>query len=326
MTTTPIADPIEAFAQATGRRRRGRPEVWAWVAFTLLAVEVALVLYLGLRPGGAGPVLAYSYGPPLLGVVAVATAFFGLLWSVLHRPLFRRRRLPAFLCLTVVIGTANYPFPYPSSHEGRPSQVEFRLPVEGEWTVYWGGESKNTNRLAGFVPERRWGLDLVVVRDGRSHEGDGLALEDYYCYDREVLSPAAGRVVDVHSGQRDTQPGMVERGLEAYGNYVVIEVAPDEFLFLAHLKPGSIEVHEDELVEQGQRIGRVGNSGYSPLTPEPHLALHLQDTPVPRHGEPIPWTFHHYLADDLTVAQGLPRGGIGREGAFYGQRVSPLPD
>lgn len=325
MSALPIDDPLEAFSKSTGQRG-GRPEVWAWIAFLLLGALVALFVYLGLRPGGTGPVLAYSIGRDLIGLAAVATGFFGVLWSLLHRPLLRRRRLPAFLCLAVVIGTHAYPFPYPSSYEGHPSTTCFQLPVEGEWTVVWGGESKDTNRLAGFLPERRWGLDLIVTVDGRDHEGGGLKLEDYYAYGQDVHAPAEGRVVRVHSGQRDTQPGMVDRGLEPYGNHVVIEIAPKEFLFLAHLLPGSIAVREGEAVEVGQRIGSVGNSGYSALTPMPHLALHLQDTPEPRRGEPIPWFFCRYLADGLSVERGLPRGRVGRDGGFYGQRISRLPD
>lgn len=324
MTGGPVQDPVEAFARATGHRS-GRPEVWAWIAFLLLFSLIGLFIYLGLRPGGTGPVIAYSIGRDLIGLAAVATGFFGVLWSLLHRPLLRRRRLPAFLALAVVIGTHAYPFPYPSSYEGHPSATCFRLPVEGEWTVVWGGESKDTNRLAGFLPERRWGIDLIVTLDGRDHDGDGLKLEDYYAYGRDVLAPAGGRVVRVHSGQRDTQPGMIDRGLEPYGNHVVIEIAPKEFLFLAHLQPGSIGVREGEVVEAGQPLARVGNSGFSALTPMPHLAIHLQDTPEPRLGEPIPWRFCGYVADGRPVDEGLPVGRIGRDGGFYGQRVTQLP-
>jgi len=324
----PVPDRGEVFERATGQRPRSstRPETWAWIAFFLLGASVALLVYLGLRPGGKGPVLAYSAGRGLIKLAAVGTGFVGVLWSVLHRPLLRRRRSLAFLCLAIVIGTHFFPFPYPSSYEGHPSTTCFRLPGEGEWTVFWGGETKETSRLASNFPERRWGLDLIVIEDGCSHTGDGLYLEDYFVYGREVFAPADGRVQHVHSGLHDTQPGMMERGLEPYGNHVVLEIAPKEFLFLAHLKPGSIAVAEGEAVKRGQPIGRVGNSGYSTVTPEPHLAIHLQDTPVPRRGEAIPWFFCHYLADGRTIDRGLPQGGVGPEGSYRGQRISSLPD
>jgi hypothetical protein len=85
-------------------------------------------------------------------------------------------------------------------------------------------------------------------------------------------------------------------------------------------------VREGQRVGRGEVVGRVGNSGYSAITPEPHLAVHLQDTPEPRRGEAIPWRFCDYLADGQRVESGLPVGGIGQNGAFLGQRVAPLPD
>jgi murein DD-endopeptidase MepM/ murein hydrolase activator NlpD len=318
-----VMDPLAAFAPAPAARRV-HPEIWAWIAFALLAALIAIYLYLAVRPGGIGPVIAYAYGPDLLGLAALATGFVGLVWSALHRPFLRRRRLPAFVCLALVIGAQSLRLPYPSSHEGRPSRTCFRLPVAGEWTVFWGGESREANRLAGLFPDRRWGLDLVVTRDGRSHDGDGYELQDYYAYGQDVLAPADGTVVRVQAGMRDTQPGMFERGTEPFGNHVVIEVGAGEHVFLCHLQPGSIAVAAGQHVARGQRIARVGNSGYSAVTPEPHLAIHLQDTPVAHRGEAIPWRFCDYSADGVLVPSGLPLGGIGRDGAFYGQRVTPV--
>lgn len=311
---------------AAGSRRRRRPEPWAWVAFALLAALVALTLYLGLRPGGVGPILAYSMGRDLLALAALLTGFVGVVWSLVNRPLARRGRLPAFASLLVVIGVTSYDFPYPSSHEGHASKICFRLPFDGEWTVFWGGEGKRENRLAAYFADRRWGLDFVVTRDGTSRSGSDLDLASYHAYGRPVLAPADGEVVRVVDGIPDTQPGMLERTVEPLGNHVVIRVAPEEFLFLAHLKPGSIPVRQGQTVRRGETIGAVGNSGYSAITPEPHLAIHLQDTPEPRRGEAVPWRFCDYLADGRRVDAGLPTGGIGQNGAFQGQRVAPVQE
>jgi hypothetical protein len=296
------------------------------VAFALLAALVSLTFYLGLRPGGRGPILAYSMGRDLLALAALLTGFVGVVSSLVNRPLARRGRLPAFASLVVVIGVTSYDFPYPSSHEDHPSSICFRLPFDGEWTVFWGGEEKEENRLAAYFADRRWGLDLVVTRDGKSRAGSDLDLLSYYAYGREVLAPADGEVVRVVDGIHDTQPGMLERSVEPLGNHVVIRVAPEQFLFLAHLKAGSIPVREGQAVRRGEVVGAVGNSGFSAITPEPHLSVHLQDTPDPRRGEAVPWRFCDYLADGQRVDSGLPRGGIGQNGMFLGQRVAPLPD
>lgn len=279
-----------------------RPEPWAILAYAVAALFGLLLLYLGLRPGGVGPVFAYGAGRHVVELLALATLLLGGVWSLVRRPVLQRRRAVPFLLLVLVIGVVAYPIPYPSSHEGHESAVRFRLPFEGEWTVVWGGETKEENLLAAYSADRRWGLDLVVARDGRTHAGEG-----HFCVGQAVLAPADGVV-------REGDP---------QGDRVVIEVAPREFVFLSGLEPGSVRVRGGDSVKAGDLVGRVGAAGGSAATPEPHLAIHLQDTPEPRRGEAIPWSFRDYLADGVPVARGLPRGGVGPGGRLVGQKVQP---
>jgi hypothetical protein len=317
-------------ADAREPRSHARLEAWSVGAWFVGVLFLVLIVYLGLRPGGSGPVLAYNLGRDLVMLLALITLLLGVAWSALHRPFMQRRRFFPFLCLCAVIGVAEYPFPYPSSHEGHASPVCMRLPVEGEWTVFWGGDTKEESLLSAYFADRRFGLDLVVTENGVSHRGDGLAASDYFAFDKRVLAPAAGAIVHVSDRAPDTPPGEYDSRVEAFGNYVVLEVAPSEFVFLCHLRQGSISVREGERVEAGAVLGRVGSSGYSTVTPEPHLAIHMQDTPIPRRGEAIPWSFCDYSArarDAVSgerVARGVPHGGIGRDGAFLGQRVQAL--
>jgi murein DD-endopeptidase MepM/ murein hydrolase activator NlpD len=107
---------------------------------------------------------------------------------------------------------------------------------------------------------------------------------------------------------------------------VILEVAPGEFLLLAHFRPGSIAVAPGENVTVGQMVGLVGNSGN---TSEPHVHLHLQDAPTPDAGEGIPFFFSDYLsvATGEPVERGMPRGGIQR-GRFVGDVIesrAPAP-
>ena len=90
------------------------------------------------------------------------------------------------------------------------------------------------------------------------------------------------------------------------GNFITIEVAPNEFLFICHLKPNSITVKIGDLVSQGQVIGQVGNSGN---TSEPHIHIHLQD----RNdviGEGIPLYFYNYIVNGKIIDRGMPTGGF----------------
>lgn len=296
-------------------------EAWTRVALAVFVLFAAGVFYLGLRPGGYGPVWVYVAGRSWIALLALAVLVYGVIRSFRRRPFLQPARVRAFFALTVVVGVANYPLPYPSSHEGHPSSVRFELPVEGEWTVIWGGEEKHANRLAMFYADRRFGLQLVRTVDGARYAGEGARLEEHYAFDQPVLAPAAGRIARVHDGEPDLPPGVRFEGGEPFGNHLVIEVAEGEFVFLTHLRQGSIEVAEGAVVETGAPLARVGASGFAPLTPGPHVAVHLQDTPVPHRGEAVPWRFSRYVADGAFVELGLPRGGVARDGRLIGERV-----
>jgi murein DD-endopeptidase MepM/ murein hydrolase activator NlpD len=135
-------------------------------------------------------------------------------------------------------------------------------------------------------------------------------LANYYVYGRTVRAPAAGTVRSESNAMPDSPIGTTRAVSNSCGNHVVIEVAPDEFLFLCHLQPGSIAVRAGDRVGARQPVGRVGNSGKST---EPHLHLHLQTTPHHDLGEGIPLYFHDYLENGRVIQRGMPTGGRRRQ-------------
>ncbi|MXR50173.1 peptidoglycan DD-metalloendopeptidase family protein [Halovenus sp. WSH3] len=159
--------------------------------------------------------------------------------------------------------------------------VEYRLPVDGEWTVVNGSLDREFSH-SWFPATQRYAYDFVITdEDGRTRpEGTAAAVENYYCHDEPVLAPADGVVVDVF--ETDLEPGRgggfshpLKRDIR--GNYVTIQHAPGEFSCLAHLRPGSLTVEPGTTVERGEVIGRCGHTGNSS---EPHLHFQLQDSPV----------------------------------------------
>ena len=289
---------------------RERAEAWVLAAYAIFACALGLVVYLALRLPGVGPVRAYVMGPIVLAASALATGLFGLVVSLRKRPFVRRERLRGAACLGLVIAGINYPIPFPARREGHPSLVEFRLPVRGEWTVVWGGDESPDNMLAKTRADRRWGLDLLISRDGHTRSGSGNRLADYFAFDQAVYAPAGGRVAMLRDTLPDRLPGTPhDRSCDEFGNMIVLEVAGAEFVFLCNLKQGSIVARLGEEVEPGQELARVGNSSCSRFTPQPHLALHLQDTPVPRWGQAVPWFFNSYESGPSRVLRGLPNGG-----------------
>ncbi len=324
---TPSAEPLanaraEDWAPEPRRRRAGRVEMWVKVAYVLTVLTVAHVLYLSMRNEGRLPIYAFWFGSGLLSVAALLTLLVGTVRSLLFRPFMRRSRIQGLFCIALVLMAVNYPYPFPAAREGRPSEVRFRLPVRGEWVVVWGGEDPADNVLATQRPDRRWGLDLVQVDEqGETHVRPGTKLTEYYAFDEVVLAPADGEVVAARGDMRDNPPEARRVVDEEFGNHVVIRVAADEYVFLSHLKEESVLVSVGDRVRAGQEIGRVGNSGFSVTTPEPHLAIHLQDTPDPRFGQAVPWYFHDYRASGQHFERGLPSGGRGRAGELIGQRI-----
>lgn len=156
------------------------------------------------------------------------------------------------------------------------SEIEYRLPFEGEWTVVNGSPDKRYSH-SWFPFRQRYAYDFVITDDeGSTHDGTG-GLESFYCFDEPILVPTDGTVVRAKDGHRDHHrtTGWVDPlQYRLAGNYVVIKHAEDEYSFLAHLKKGSVCVEPGEEVEQGQEIGRCGHSGNSS---EPHLHFHVHD-------------------------------------------------
>lgn len=297
-------------------------EAWVWSAYVLALAALGLLLYLGSKPGGTGPIQAYRFGPLVLAGGATGVALWGLIQVLRRPPLARTGRASGFFAAVAVAISCSYPFPYPTSYEGRPSAVEFRLPFDGWWTVRWGGGRPRNSALV-ILPDRCRGYDFVRATLWVTRHMEGEGLEDYLAYGEPVLAPSPGRVVRVHTGEADRPVGAPAEGDgEPLGNYLVLEVAPDQWLFLSNLQAGSIAVEEGQEVRVGEPLARVGNSGLSAFSPEPHLALHLQDTPEPRMGEGIPLTFSGYeTGGGRHYERGTPKGGVGAGGRVHGDRV-----
>lgn len=183
-------------------------------------------------------------------------------------------------------------------------RATLRLPVDGDWFVYWGGRDIEDNYHAVDVGQR-FAVDLLVMRDGQSHSGDPSRLESYHCWGRAIQAPAEGVVMRAVDGLPDQAIGAADPANPA-GNYIVIDFGNEEYGFLAHLRQGSVRVTKGDVVTAGQEIGLCGNSGN---TSEPHLHFHMQTSPRLGRGEGLPTQFTNYKADGVLVSRGEPRKG-----------------
>lgn len=148
------------------------------------------------------------------------------------------------------------------------------LPFKGEWTVFWGGDTRELNYHVDYATQRA-AFDIVMTNEeNMSYQTNGKTNEDYYAFGQEIIAPVAGEVVQVIDGIKDNVPGVMN-SLYVPGNTVIIKTANEEYLFFAHFKQQSIVVKQGQQVKQGELLGLCGNSGNSS---EPHLHFQVQNS------------------------------------------------
>ncbi len=144
------------------------------------------------------------------------------------------------------------------------------FPFMGEWKITQAFDGKYTHKDAW---KYAWDFEIVDEK-GSFYHGEGVDVNDYYCFNTPVTAPLDGKVVRVIDGIPDNPIGEVniERN---WGNTIIIDHGEGLFSSLSHLKRKSILVKEGEEVTKGQVLARCGNSGRSP---QPHLHFQFQLT------------------------------------------------
>lgn len=167
-----------------------------------------------------------------------------------------------------------------------------RLPFFGEWSVSQGHNGEITHK-----DKWQYAWDFVI-RDSDHHTygREGVSLEDYYCYNKAVLSPSDGVVEEIVDGIPDNPIGDIN--LESnWGNSIIIKHSDGFYSQISHLKPYSFKVTKGEWVKAGQMIAACGNSGRSP---EPHLHFQLQSVPIVG-AETVDYPLGYYLKKETKT-------------------------
>jgi Peptidase family M23 len=178
-------------------------------------------------------------------------------------------------------------------------------PLRGEWIA--GDSASNrpdaAHRRAVLLENgrayiaQRFAIDWVQYEtvDGKrtTWKGPEDKNESYFCYDQPIYSVAAGKVVGMSDGMPENVPHSGKYAVaidfnNAAGNHAVIEIAPHRYVLYAHMRPGTVQVKNGDMVGIGQLIGHVGNTGSSA---EPHLHMHIDDQPSFLAGNGVPYAF-----------------------------------
>jgi hypothetical protein len=235
----------------------------------------------------------------------------GLFVLAVLRSLRRWESLPAFpgntlrlagtaiigALLVLTVGLATYIL---TGWRTPPDAVELSFPLRsGTYLVVNGGGNELINAhlktLEGerFRPWRgqSYGVDIEKLNSlGLRARGFlPASLSAYEIFGEPLYAPCAGEVIVAKDGVEEmTPPEMDRRNMT--GNHIILQCG-SAWVVLGHLKKGSVEVATGQLVTQGLRLGRVGNTGN---TGEPHLHIHAQrpgTEEAPLSGEPLPIRF-----------------------------------
>lgn len=168
-------------------------------------------------------------------------------------------------------------------------------PVRGRWVAM----NSPGQKVPSHGTRTRGQLGAVDVCSPADEEAPALVRwglrgdrpEDYACFGEPILSMAAGTVVRVRDSQRDRRARNTWQGLlfmltiegfvremggsrAVLGNHVVVDHGDGTFAAYAHLRRGSAAVSVGDVVEAGQQLGSVGNTGNTSM---PHLHVQLMD-------------------------------------------------
>jgi len=183
-------------------------------------------------------------------------------------------------------------------------------------------------------PPEHFAIDFIQLdAQGRAVIGDIKNLNNWPFYGVEIVAAAAGKVVQVVGDLPDQVPGQLPSDITAEtaaGNHVIIDMGEGRFALYAHMIPNSVAVGVGDVVQTGQLLGRLGNSGN---TDAPHLHFQIMDRPSTLDADGLPFVFDRMefqgrivgtLDDfqDVIFAGGSPR--IDPAGGGRRRREMPL--
>lgn len=175
--------------------------------------------------------------------------------------------------------------------------MELSFPLRGgTYGVLQDGNSPVLNFFHRQNTSQAFAIDVVKLglSGGRAQGVYPERLPYFNIYGEQVFSPCKGKVIKAVDGVLDNLPGTVNASAPS-GNHVIIackNAIGSVNVMMTHLANGSVYVKTGADVLSGQRLGLVGNSGYSL---EPHLHMHAVRTSsqtATSDGEAMPMTFN----------------------------------
>ncbi len=152
---------------------------------------------------------------------------------------------------------------------GNNSPIAIGLPFFGQWTINQGHNGDITHK-----GEWQYAWDFIINDSGKAYKNEGNEIEDYYCYNKPIIAPAAGEVIEIVDGLDDNIIGEMDID-NNWGNSIVIKHGEQIYSQISHIKAGTFKVYKGQWLRKGELIANVGNSGRSPY---PHIHFQIQKT------------------------------------------------
>ncbi|WP_098899280.1 M23 family metallopeptidase [Streptomyces sp. st77] len=223
--------------------------------------------------------------------------------------------LPAMVVLALMVATTTLQARAAAPRgEPRPP-VEVEPPVTGRWSALNSPADKVPSH-GTHVYGQTYAIDIVA--EPEAGEGGPSARPGFRwlwplfrrnsafpAFGAPLLAVADATVVTASDGQRDhlsrnSLLGLVHLMLvegnvrsiigahRVIGNHVILDLGDGTYAVYAHARRGSLRVKAGDTVRAGQQIARCGNSGNSS---EPHLHVHLMDSPDLDDARGVPFTW-----------------------------------
>ena len=179
-----------------------------------------------------------------------------------------------------------YPFDAPVPGSGQNAVPVQELPFAGKRLVGNGAFGyqfhKNSYAYDFFIADQRR-KPSSPLKSTRN--------EDYYSFGQPILSPVAGTVVFTESQQPDQDPGL-QKQETANSASIALRGRSEYHMQLVHMQQNKLDVAVGQRLEPGDKIGLVGNSGFSS---QPHIHMQVFKPRIQGKQKSVPVAFDKAL-------------------------------
>jgi len=278
------------------------------ISLFFMATGIIYFIFIVILPSAVIRVYAKTFFCIIFSAWSLLEIFlsFSISEKLLNGSKLRKMLFLFTILLSMAIASYLFPFipkslPFPTEDEC----VIIELPVKGLWLAGHAGASMITNPHTSNL----YAIDFMKLGiDGRLHKGSEKVVTDFYSYNEPVYAPSDGHITQIVDSLESDLMGKPDTKYLG-GNYIIINIGTEKYVYFGHLIKGSITVGECQSVKAGNLLGYVGNSGNSFI---PHLHMHVQNKPTsdPEGRITFPFRFKKIYRKRLIFWKEITNGAL----------------